>query len=41
MAHFQQVLCMLQDASERLNHAETKEEGYIIMQAMLATLGMH
>ncbi len=32
------ALCM-QDASEQLKHAETREDGYSIIQTMLATLG--
>ena len=33
------ALCM-QDASEQLKHAETREDGYSIIQTMLTTLGM-
>ena len=29
----------VQDASEQLEHAHKKEEGYSIMQTMLSTLG--
>lgn len=29
----------VQDASEHLKHAESKEDGYGIIQTMLATLG--
>ena len=29
----------VQDASEQLEHANTKEDGYSILQTMLATLG--
>ncbi len=34
------AICM-QDASEHMKHAETKEDGYSIIQTMLATLGTY
>ena len=41
LVHAECLSCAIcvQDASEHLKHAESKEEGYGIIQTMLATLG--